>query len=400
MESLGGGISMEIKKLSEEKGVALVLSILLLLVVTLIGISAVNTADYDLRISGNKRVSEQAFYIAEAGINEFLGRFRDGATGEIKDTAPTNPDWRLFLGLNTGTANRIGYSSGNSNHVFIQSLQNRLGFGVEVRHKVNIANNVISYGGTPVYIVRSFGFTQEGGNKVIEAELNKIDSLDPPGALYSERPVNVIGSSSYINGNDHCGTKHKPGILTTLSSTNPEAIDESGHPVIDGNPPIQYSAPNLPLKEAVEYLRKDANHTNYYDGDKTLTGQRWGEPTGTGTTTPLTYDGPINIVYFKMAGNSTLKLAGTSRGAGILLVDGNLDLNGGFKWYGLIIVTGSLDYTGGGEKNVTGGIMTGETTTVQVDVGGNAGILYCSATADKLKKVINPFRIISWREIF
>ena len=93
---------MKIKKSNEEKGVVLVLALLLLFVATLIGINAISTATYDVSISGNKRISEQAFYVAEAGINEFLGRFRDGATGEINDTAPSNPDWRLFLVLNTG----------------------------------------------------------------------------------------------------------------------------------------------------------------------------------------------------------------------------------------------------------------------------------------------------------
>jgi len=409
MEILGGGVRMKMKKLSEEKGVVLVLAILLLLVATLIGISSVNTANYDIRISGNKRISEQAFYAAEAGINEFMGRFRDGATDAITDDAASNPvestpPWRLILARDNTTASKVASRLGISNYTFIQSLQTPLDFGVEVRHKVNIANNVIFYGGVPVYIVRSYGYTPEGGNKIIEVELNKIPNLDPPGALYSERPINVTGNSTHINGNDHCGTKNKPGIMTILpeTATDPVAVDEHGNPDISGDPEIQYSTPNLPLKEEVEYLRKDANFTYYYNGNQTLTGysDSWGIPTGSGTTNPLTYEGPINIVYFKMDGNSTLKLAGGSHGAGILLVDGNLELNGGFKWYGLIIVTGALDYTGGGDKNVTGGIMTGESATVSVDVGGNAGILYCSALEDKLKKVVSPFRIVRWREIF
>jgi len=99
-----------------------------------------------------------------------------------------------------------------------------------------------------------------------------------------------------------------------------------------------------------------------------------------------------------MHGDKTLKLAGNSHGAGILLVDGNLELNGGFTWYGVIIVTGALDYTGGGEKNVTGGILTGEAATVQVDLGGNAGILYCSEVADRLKKIVSPLRMTRWKD--
>ena len=161
---------MKAKKLNEEKGMALIISILLLLVTTLIGISAVSTTNYDIQISSNKRVAERAFYAAEAGANEFFGRFRDDAASPIADAAPSNINWRLFLASNADGAGRIGYSSSDANHVFTQSLQNQLDFAAEVRHKV-IVNNVVFYGGVPVYIVRSHGFTPEGGRKVIEVEM-------------------------------------------------------------------------------------------------------------------------------------------------------------------------------------------------------------------------------------
>jgi len=81
-------------------------------------------------------------------------------------------------------------------------------------------------------------------------------------------------------------------------------------------------------------------------------------------------------------------------------VDGHLELSGGFTWYGVIIVTGALDYTGGGQKNVTGGVLTGETATVQVDVGGNAGIMYCSEVGNKLKQMVSPLKMTRWRDVF
>lgn len=61
-----------IKRLEEERGIVLVLAMLLLLVLTLLGLSLLNTTIFDTAISSNKRVSDQAFYIAEGGINEFL----------------------------------------------------------------------------------------------------------------------------------------------------------------------------------------------------------------------------------------------------------------------------------------------------------------------------------------
>ncbi len=392
---------MGVKKLNEEKGMAFLLSILLLLVVTLIGISAVSTANYDIQISGNKRISEQAFYVAEAGLNEFFARFRDGATGKIDDAVPTNATWRLYLALNTEGATRVGYSLSNANHLFVNSLQNSLDFGVEVRHKVNIAGGVISYAGNPVYIVTANGFTPEGGNKVIEVELEKRPILDPQAALYSERPVDILGNSTYIQGNDQCGNppKNKPGIATTLANGN---ITISGTPDIEGSPDKQYNTTNADLRGMVDFIKSSADFKYSYNGNQILTGysDSWGVPNYIDTKTPLTYGGKMNIVYFDMQGTKTLKLSGGSHGAGILIVDGNLELNGAFNWYGLIIVMGALDYTGGGEKNVTGGIWTGETATVSVDVGGNAGIIYCSAVGDQLKNHVSPFRLTRWREVF
>ena len=95
-------------------------------------------------------------------------------------------------------------------------------------------------------------------------------------------------------------------------------------------------------------------------------------------------------------GDKTRKLAGGSHGGGILLVDGNLEINGGFLWYGLIIVTGALDFTGGGEKNITGGIMSGESATVEVDVGGNAGIINCNTVRPRLENLVAPVRMVRW----
>ena len=108
----------------------------------------------------------------------------------------------------------------------------------------------------------------------------------------------------------------------------------------------------------------------------------------------------MNIVYFNMNGDETLILAGDSHGAGILLVEGNLEINGGFTWYGVILVTGAVEYTGSGQKNVTGGIVVGENATIGTNMGQNAGIIYCSEVSDKLKEIVPPLKMTRWREIF
>ena len=391
------------KRLGEEKGIVLVMALLFLLVLGLLGMSAIISTQYDNRISGNKRVSEQAFYVAEAGIQEVLGRFREGATGEIEDTEPLYPNWKRFIALSPDQAAKVGYVSSNPSQ-FLQSLQNQLDFAVELRHKVNIANAVVTRDGNPVYLMASLGVTQEGGRKSIEVELDPRPNLGAGGALYSEKPVDLLGTSTYIQGMDACGTNHVPGVAITLpDDPMNDPVDTNGSPTVEGSPEdIQYETPNRNLKEMVEYIRKDANFRYAYGSNQTLTGmsEQWGIPSGSGTTTPLSYSGALNIVYFNMGGDKTLKLAGGSHGAGILLVDGNLEINGGFKWYGLIIVTGALDFTGGGEKNITGGVMTGESATVEVDVGGNAGIINCSAVRPQLENLVAPVRMVRWREVY
>jgi hypothetical protein len=386
------------KQTPDERGFILVLGLLLLLVATLLAISGVNSTTYEARISGNRRISEQAFYVAEAGIHEFMGRFGGTSSGGTFDPDPSNPDWKLFLALNTERARSIGYRS-TSTQSLTASLQDRLDFAVEIRHQVDSTNHVIMKEGYPIYAVTSHGYAPDRGHRIIEAEVHRGTPVDPPAALYSKAPIRLRGSSTYITGIDQCGSDHRPGIMTMSSS-----LTQSGNPLVAGTTPaVTNSQVNLPLSEMIGYLKEWADFEYHYSGDRTLTGysDAWGVPMGSGTETPLSYpeDARYHAVYFNMEG-TTLKLAGGSHGAGLLLVDGNLEINGGFRWYGVIIVKGALTYSGGGEKNITGAVLSGDSATLEVDVGGNIGILYCSEALRRLREWAPPLRIALWREVY
>jgi hypothetical protein len=152
----------------------------------------------------------------------------------------------------------------------------------------------------------------------------------------------------------------------------------------------------------LSYLKGDANFKYSYDENQTLTGysDNWGTPTSSDTTGPITYTGPMNIVYFNLQGTQTLKLAGGSHGAGILLIEGNLEIHGGFTWYGVILATGAVAYTGSGQKNVTGGVMAEGNATIGIDIDGNTSIMYCSDVSNKVKEIVPPLKITRWREIY
>jgi hypothetical protein len=60
--------------LRNEKGVALIIALIMLLILTLIGISSISTTTFETNISGNERVGTVAFYASEAifqvGLNQ------------------------------------------------------------------------------------------------------------------------------------------------------------------------------------------------------------------------------------------------------------------------------------------------------------------------------------------
>lgn len=60
--------------LKNEKGVALVVALIMLIILTFIGISSISSSVFETRISGNERVGSSAFYAAEGGVNVGISR--------------------------------------------------------------------------------------------------------------------------------------------------------------------------------------------------------------------------------------------------------------------------------------------------------------------------------------
>jgi hypothetical protein len=63
---------MERNHLKNQKGVSLVVALMILLVLTLIGISAISTTTFETNIAGNERLYNKAFYTSDAGVDYFV----------------------------------------------------------------------------------------------------------------------------------------------------------------------------------------------------------------------------------------------------------------------------------------------------------------------------------------
>lgn len=54
--------------LKDQSGAALVIALIMMIVLTLIGLASTFTSTFEIKLSGNKRASTDAFYAADAGV--------------------------------------------------------------------------------------------------------------------------------------------------------------------------------------------------------------------------------------------------------------------------------------------------------------------------------------------
>ena len=100
-----------------ERGMALVIALVLLCVLTVIGMAATNTSVIETLISGTERQKQEAFYVAEAGIEHtktilkslFVQRNADEIASALASGSSPNPDWDFALnGSESGVATASG----------------------------------------------------------------------------------------------------------------------------------------------------------------------------------------------------------------------------------------------------------------------------------------------------
>ncbi len=119
-----------------ESGVALVVALLMMVVLTLIGLASVFTSAFELRLSGNKRGSTDAFYAADGGIQATMARIENFNLGNFpgdtydpftdpQNSNPTNATVSISHSTTqTGAPRGCGFSATNFEfeHYMIQSI--------------------------------------------------------------------------------------------------------------------------------------------------------------------------------------------------------------------------------------------------------------------------------------
>jgi hypothetical protein len=199
-----------------------------------------------------------------------------------------------------------------------------------------------------------------------------------PATIYSRTNFIGHGSAMTISGLDNCGVAPAIGSVYTLT---PGTTSLSGSPTLLGSPSAPQSGPmNIDIAGYINLLHADAT---------VITTDHNGTTFGSPSHYVTIYSDTANPVN---AGGLAIQ---NGTGYGLLLVQGDLEMGGGFVWNGLILVSGTVTFNGGGGgANIRGAVLGGAFNSVN----GGVDIAYDSCTIQQSFRQ-RPMRVLSWREL-
>lgn len=352
---------------SMREGFALPMALLAMMVIGAIVTGGFYASSQGSQISTSTDLGSQAFYVAEYGLNEALGTWRNAALVEVADTQSMDPDSVVENGRTLGR------------------------YALHVRRL-----------GPSIFLLTSVGRVTGGQQEAVRRVGAIVRTAQPqmpaPTALAVYGGL-TVGGNSNIHGNDAGGPDCVQGdTVAGVTAYDSTLVDPSNRDKITGSPPIDENTAldtsglsdfgDIDLQELIAAATKiyeagesengmapatttDANGNTICD---TSIRSNWGEPSD---TAHACYD-KYPIIYAK--GNLHLK---TGVGQGILIVEGNLKASGNFDFYGIVIVLGELETTGTG-NHIEGsvivqghGMLDSESTTL-----GNSLVQYSRCRVD------------------
>jgi Tfp pilus assembly protein PilX len=434
--------------LLNQRGVALPMTLLIVLVVLSIALGLLAVAGHEPTISKNLAESTQARFAAEAGIEAAF------------DTLASTTNWStLLVNANAQTGKKLFNSRS------IGSLTASHGTYTVFLRNDNLAadppiTGVAADGGgatqdtNKVMIVTSTGTTSKGTRR-IRAVVKKL-SLPPglfPGVLTlpgTEAETNFIGTSFIVDGRGYKmdgtsdpGCPSIYGIAVSPTLGNPPGsneglveaalsaaqlanvwgksqiggVDLAGVKTIAADPNL---TPTM-IKNFIDQAKNTADIVLNSDQPNGLAMSNIGSTcsadpksqTCWGYKDPSSGQVTPKVVYVKGSPDPTsmftaLNVSGTSTGYGVLIVeDGDFKINGNFAWNGAIIVTGQyvgIGFMGGGTQTVYGAVISNETSTdpgfKEGWMSGNAQIRNsCEALTAAVDRNRRLTSIVSWKDL-
>ncbi len=400
----------------DENGVILTVVLIFVGILALVGATAVMMTTTDTKIGANYRASGKALYVAEAGAHEARERLRPTSEYPITDAHTDKTQWTAYIGTDLKSQKK-GWESSNPMHVKTASLQSDIEYTVVITHQDDGVGNVLYWGDEDedgdferhtdatkndpnIYLITSYG-AAEGSTKTVQLEVTRVPPITVKAAMYSGTSAVVQGNTT-VKGEDGCGGADKAGVATPQPEASSPVTVNGAAASVTGEPNVSYSETQMDVQAMADLLKKSADFSYNVNGATHTAsttpgpGDDWGTPTPGATEEDPSSCTTCNIVHYD-TNDTDIKLSGGATGCGILVVEGDLDTSGDFSWYGTIIVTGAFRFTGGGNKNITGAVISGSDTDGDL-IGGNTRIIYCS-TATESQTQNHALPILSWKEV-
>lgn len=399
-----------------QRGMALPTMLLVMLVLTLLGAAAALTASTDADIAGNGRQELNALSVAEAGIHEAIARLNI-KTGN--DPCGGTPTPRIIPGVDGGgnpvaTWERTIVATGGAcaSGTF-QTTTGAAGGAATlpvttiVRYKLEAPETPIShcdadgcngevvrfhtgfgYAGTMVpkstqigppvlELVSTYTEPGSGATRAITVEMTRsISQANTPGTLRSCGNVSLTGSNT-TDGNDHPDQVpvYAAGTVTKTGAANPtpSANVKQNQGACPGDLFDQtFGMSKTDLKALADI------HLN------------------AGAAAPSGGSANGKIVWISGAGTTTWNgnpTVGSPTEPVIVIVEGNMNVNGTITIYGVLYVMGTLTM-GNGNWNMNGAVVS--EGNANVSVAGNSTIRYDPTVMNSVNK-LSPFTTILWK---
>ncbi|MGH7645766.1 MAG: hypothetical protein ACREMR_09285 [Gemmatimonadales bacterium] len=383
-----------VRRASDERGIALGMAMFSLVVISALVAGTVFTGTQEQRVAENTRYLQQSFGIAEGGAYEVV-RGWDSRVYNRSDVYPAES----ATVAETGTSGGTGAFGG---------------------HVYRLNDNL--------YLVDVTGMDSLSG----AGRLPGRGARQRIGVLVRVRPIDIgIGAALTAMGDidlkgttEVDGADHVPNATWTECAppdtakagihAHPSAdIDLVGGAVIAGAPPV-WKDPQLRAESFMQYgdvsygeVAQRANITlppGTYRTEPVIVGAvcdttvatNWGD----GISRYSACGNYFPVVH--ITGSATLNGV---QGQGVLLVDGDLEVQGGYEFYGIAIIRGKLKTAGGGAAlaHFWGGVLAANVDLDLVSLSGHATLNYskCAITnALQAASATAPLRSRSWIQLF
>jgi hypothetical protein len=401
--------------LKSERGMALAIAIVALVVVGALVAGAFFAGTQEQRVGENSGRMLQSFGVAEEGAYEVINKWQD-SIGVYNAQAVYPNDSVAFPHGGGGSYPTVWLTAANKTGVYGGHL-----------YKLNDEQYFIDMTGLDSVSLRaSAGALRHigGGGRQRIGLLARIKPLvvDVQAALTTGKG-NVVAGNAVISGYDQsptgwpdCGPLDNPkaGIRADTGTV----VTQQGSSQIMGMPAVKrdgvvtdstfskYGDVTYAQLAARANITLPGQDFNNFIQPSAVNGvcnkadlRNWGD--GVNRPSPTNCAGYYPIVHI----TGDLTVAGR-QGQGILLVDGNLNVTGGFQWFGVTIVKGKLSTAGGGGNpaHFWGGVMVQDSATISDNsISGSANLLYSRCAILKALDatgVVSLMRSRGWVQLF